>query len=245
MLFVQTDDKKYGNEAIDQRFAGQGIYNADAEHLGKVEHVYVNIDNPDLVYIQAFLGGGFLNFGSKEFLVPAGRLTARDDQFFLDMPKEDTKLQGRIVPGDGQSHLEGILAPPVGLADHASEGIKPAVGDPTGAPDGNFAANSGSYEGRRVGGTAVTASGKVTAIKGNRLYEPGGEQFGTVEEVYCDLSTGDPVLVKVRYGGDSQPGGFFSLFGSGHDVLVSLDALRREGDFYYLRDGQILNALHD
>jgi sporulation protein YlmC with PRC-barrel domain len=240
MLFVRADDEKYGRSDLHRQFAGQGIYNADAEHLGKVDHVFVDPDDPGLVYVQAYLGGGFLNFGSKEFLVPADRLGARDGQFFLDLPKEETQLQGRIVPGDGQSMLAGILAPPVGAADHASEGIKPTVGDPTGTPDANFAANSGSWEGRRVGATSVTPIDKITSIKGNRLYEPGGDQFGTIDEVYCDLSTGDPVLVRVRYGGDPQPGGFFTLFGSGHDVLVSLDALTKEGDFYYLRERRAL-----
>lgn len=241
MLFVRADENKYGDTDLEARFSGQGIYNTDAEHLGKIEHLYFDPTDRGRAYVQAYLGGGLFNFGSKEFLVPVDRLSERDGQFFLDLPKEETKLQGRIVPGDGQAELAGILAPPVGAADHPSEGIKPTVGDPTGTPDANFAANAGSWEGRRVGPTAVVQPGdRVTDLKGHRLYGPDSQQFGTIEEIYLDLASQQPQFVRVRHGGDQQPGGYFTLFGLGQPLLLSLDTLEKRGDNYFLKDRRVL-----
>ncbi|UFP93948.1 PRC-barrel domain-containing protein [Gloeobacter morelensis] len=247
MLFIRADDSTYGDSAIAERFDNQSLINADDEKLGSVDKVFVNVNDANDIYLEANLGGGFLGLGSKEFLVPVGKLTARSDgRFFLDMPKDETKMQGRLVPGDGQAFLEGILAPPYGYAEGPGTGVKEAIGGGTGLPGGNFAGNVGDYGGRRVTSNTVDAhQGKITDLKGHRLYEPGNnEQFGTIEEVYCDLSTGEPKLLKIRYGGDAQPGGFFSLFGRGHDVLVSLDALVRTGEEYYLRDQQVVRIMH-
>ena len=244
MLFVNAGDEKYGDKTIGDRFDGQTIINADDEKLGSVDKVYININDNNDIYLRANLGGGFLNFGGKDFLVPASKLTGRDNRFFLDLPKSETEMQGRVVPGDGQGFLEGILAPPTGYAEGLGAGIKDAVGGGTGLPGGQFANNTGDWGGRRVTSNSVESTGKVTAIKGHRLYEPGGEQFGTIEEVYCDLVSGKPVLVKVNYGGDPQPGGFFNLFSRGHDVLLSVDNLVEQGEFYVLRDAQALNYMH-
>ncbi|AGY58343.1 PRC-barrel domain-containing protein [Gloeobacter kilaueensis] len=246
MLFIRADDKKYGDPAIAERFGRQALINAEDEKLGNIDHVFVNVNDANDLYLEANLGGGLFGFGGKEFLIPAGKLAARGENLFLDLPKDETAMQGRLVPGSGQDYLAGILAPPYGYAEGQGEGIKEAIGGGTGLPGGNFAGNVGDYGGRRVTSNVVDAHrGKITALKGNRLYESTtSEQFGTIEEVYCDLSTGEPTLLKIRYGGDQQPGGFFSLFGSGHDVLVSLDALVKNGDFYYLRDPQTLQILH-
>ncbi|MBC8122536.1 MAG: PRC-barrel domain-containing protein [Gemmatimonadaceae bacterium] len=237
MLFVKADDLKSSGAESAGRLEDEKIYDQSGERIGEISDVYVNVDNANERYLRAGVGG-FLGFGAKDVLILESRLAAQDGKLYLNMPKAELQAVGRPAGGSTPETVAGILVPPVDYTNDTPEGVKAIPGEGTPLPGGVMA----KYD----GGGKPSRDLPTVAMKGNRLYERGGEQFGTIEEIYCDPANGNkPVLAKVIYGGDPQPGGFFNLFGKGKDVLVSVDSLSKEGDYYYLQDTQATNQMHD
>lgn len=89
------------NMASASTIAGQKIYNAKKETLGKVEDVVLDLDAGKVAYVVLSFGG-FLGIGDKLFAVPLQALTAdsKEECFHLDITKE--KLEN--APGFDKSN---------------------------------------------------------------------------------------------------------------------------------------------
>lgn len=87
---------------------GDKVYNAQGEHLGKIEDLMIDIENGRVSYaVLSF--GGFLGIGDKLFAIPWGALRVDEDQEIVTLDIDKEMLEA--APGFDKDNWPDLSSP--------------------------------------------------------------------------------------------------------------------------------------
>lgn len=177
---------------------GDRVVNKDGDNLGKIEELMIDLQDRRVAY-AAVSFGGFLDMGNKSFAIPWRALFLRPHEhaFALDISRDVLENAEGFDKDKWPLTRDELFSTYTyyGYQPHWQTGVTGQVGI------------SGETESERMARMRSKASRdnpeflSASKIKGNKVVNIAGEDFGKIDELMIDLEGGRVAYVVLSFGG--------------------------------------------